>query len=232
MKTSSKRPPLYGPLLITLLLTLVAWVTRIDYAAADLFFNKADGVWFLKDKLVVELVYNLTPVPAFIIFGLSVIVLLGGIWKETWRKWRRQAFCWILAMAIGPGIVVNSIFKDWYGRPRPKHVVEYGGEMTFRPVWVVGVPGKAKSFPCGHASVGFYFMVGYFCYWRRNRRVAIRWMAAGLGAGVLLGLARMAEGAHWFSDVVWAAAFVYFISYAVAWGCGLLKKEEENHVIA
>ena len=51
-----------------------------------------------------------------------------------------------------------------------------------------------------------------------------------LTAGVIVGLARMASGAHWFSDVVWAGTFVYFISYGVASGCGLLKDQTESTV--
>ena len=230
-ENSRLRPPIVLPMLIALALTVIAWLTRIDHAGADLFFNEEYGVWFLKNELVVELIYELTPIPAFIIFGLSVIVLFGSIWKESWKKWRKQSLCWILVMALGPGLVVNAVFKDWYGRPRPKNVTEYGGKLEFCPVWVVGLPGKAKSFPCGHASVGFYFMTGYFCFWQRNRRVALRWMVAGLGAGTLLGLARMAEGAHWFSDVVWAGVFIYFISYLSAWACGLFKTEPEPTVL-
>lgn len=227
-KQKPTRPPIILPLLIILLLTVIAWLTRIDHFMAGIFFNEADKIWFLKHDLIITLIYEATPVPAFIVFGISVIVAITSIWKKTWRKWTRQAICLIVVMALGPGLVVNSIFKDWYGRPRPKQTVEYEGKMEFCPVWIIGHPGEAKSFPCGHASVGFYFMAGYFCWWRKNRRVARRWMAAGLGAGTLLGLARMASGAHWFSDVVWAAAFVYFISYGVAWACGLFKEPTES----
>lgn len=229
-KTNRSRPPVLLPVLITLLLTLLAWLTRIDLMAANLFFNETTGVWLFKKELLVKMVYEISPIPAFIIFAVSVVVALVSIWKKTWRRWTRQALCWILVMVLGPGLVVNTIFKDWYGRPRPKQIVEYGGKMEFCPVWVVGEPGEAKSFPCGHASIGFYFMAGYFCWWRRNRRIARRWLSTGLAAGVIVGLARMASGAHWFSDVVWAGTFIYFISYLSAWGCGLLKDQPENAI--
>lgn len=222
------RPPLLLPFLIALLLTVIAWLTRIDFATQDLFFNEQTSTWFLKSDLIVNLVYEILPIPAFIIFGVSALLVLGSIFAKSWRRWNRIAICWMLVMVLGPGLVVNSIFKDWYGRPRPKQTIEYGGEMEFRPVWVVGIPGEAKSFPCGHASVGFYFMAGYFCWWRRNRRIARRWLATGLSAGGILGFARMASGAHWFSDVIWAGAFIYFISYLSAWACGLLKDQTES----
>ena len=229
-KPQPSRPPLVLPLLIALLLTVIAWLTRIDFMWQDLFFTANSGSWFLKSDLIVYMIYEYTPIPAFAIFAISIIILLGSIWKKTWRRWNRIAICWMLVMALGPGLVVNAVFKDWYGRPRPKNVMEYGGEKQFCPVWVVGEPGVEKSFPCGHASVGFYFMAGYFCWWRRNRRAARRWMVAGLGAGTLLGLARMACGAHWFSDVVWAGVFIYFISYLSAWACGLLRDQPEQAV--
>lgn len=227
-KTRKEKPPVVFPLLIALMLTVIAWLTPIDFILADFFFNEETGTWFLKNDLVVKLIYDLSPIPAFIIFGVSTIVVLGSIWKKIWRRGIRTALCWMLVMALGPGLVVNAVFKDWYGRPRPKHVEEYGGKMEFCPVWVIGVPGKAKSFPCGHASIGFYFMTGYFCYWRRNRRAARIWLAVGLIAGTIIGMARMANGAHWFSDVVWAGVFMYFISYLSATVCGLLKEQPET----
>ncbi len=230
-KTERSRPPILLPLLITLFLTLLAWVARFDFIASNPFFNPDTGKWLFKNTLIETLIYEISPIPAFIIFFISLVVALGSIWKKAWRRWTRMAVCWILVMVLGPGLIVNAVFKDWYGRPRPNKVVEYGGQETFRPVWVVGeTPGKGKSFPCGHASIGFYFMAGYFCWWRKNRRRARRWLATGLTVGIIVGLARMAGGAHWFSDVVWAGTFVYFISYLSAWGCGLLKHQAESPV--
>ena len=231
MKASKRRParpPIVLPLLIALVLTAIAGLSRIDFTLADFFFNDVTGKWFLKSDLIVNLIYDLSPIPAFIIFGVSVLVMLVSIRRKSWRRWTRMAVCWILVMVLGPSLVVNTIFKDWYGRPRPKNVTEYGGKKQFCPVWVVGEPGESKSFPCGHASIGFYFMAGYFCWWRKNRRLACLWLGIGLTSGTLVGLARMACGAHWFSDVVWAGVFVYFISYLTAWACGLLKDPTES----
>jgi membrane-associated PAP2 superfamily phosphatase len=227
----NKRPAVFIPLLITLALTLAALAFNFDIRISNLFFHIETGTWLFKNTPVEKLVYDLSPIPAFILFGIGVIVALGSIWKKTWRRWIRVAVFWVLLMVLGPGLVVNAVFKDYYGRPRPKQICEYGGPMTFKPVWVPGTPGKGKSFPCGHASIGFYFLGGYFCWWRSNRRRARRWLAGGLIAGCAIGLARIAVGAHWFSDVIWAGTFTYFISYLLAAVCGLLKapaKCEEN----
>lgn len=222
------RPPIFLPLLITLGLTVFVWVTRIDFRVADLFFNETSNTWFLKSNRIVQWIYEFSPIPAMVVWVFSAVVALGSIWKKNWRRFTRRAICWMLVLALGPGLVVNFIFKDRYGRPRPKQVEQYGGKMTFCPVWVRGhETGKAKSFPCGHASIGFYFMAGYFCWWRRNRRRARGWLGTGLVAGSIVGLSRMASGAHWFSDVVWAGVFIYFLSYLSAWSCGLLRDQPE-----
>jgi membrane-associated PAP2 superfamily phosphatase len=225
-----RRPPVYVPLIVALFATLVTLFADIDFAVANLFYNHETGKWFLQRSLIEKAVYSLSPVPAFVVFFGGVIVALGSIWRKSWRRWTRGAVYWSLVMLLGPGLIVNAIFKDWYGRPRPTHVIEYGGTMSFCPVGVIGEPGRAKSFPCGHASIGFYFMAGYFYWWRKNLPRARWWLFAGLMAGWVIGFFRMAKGAHWFSDVVWSGTFVYFVSYLSAWGCGLLRSSAEDQL--
>lgn len=41
------------------------------------------------------------------------------------------------------------------------------------------------------------------------------WIAAGTSAGLLVGLARMAVGAHWLSDVLWAYPITLVSSWIV-----------------
>ena len=224
------RPPIYVPLLIALAATLVALVTHIDFAVSDLFYEETTGTWPYKHSVLQSVIYKFSPIPAIAVFAGGVIIALVSIWRKSWRRWTRGAIYWSLVMLLGPGLLVNALFKDLYGRPRPKQVIEYGGEMEFKPVWVVGTPGEAKSFPCGHASIGFYFMAGYFYWWRRDLQRARRWLLIGLIAGSVIGLSRIANGSHWFSDVVWAGAFMYFSSYLTAVACGLMKRRGDDRV--
>lgn len=233
LRQSTKRslPPLWTPLIIGIVLTVFVLLFNLDLQLADLFRTEG-GEWVWKGLAFERFIYKVSPVPAFVAFGLGTIVAIGSFWKTTWKRWRRIGLCLSLCMLLGPGLVVNGIFKEFYGRPRPKQTEQYGGKMEFRPVWVVGIPHKAKSFPCGHASIGFFFMAGYFIYFKRNHRTARRWLIFGLLYGALIGYARMARGGHWFSDVVWAAVFIYYTSYLSAWICGLLAPGEEQRAQA
>ena len=70
------------------------------------------------------------------------------------------------------------------------------------------------------------FMVCYcglpaFVLWRRNRKLAWRFVALGLALGSAIGLGRVAWGAHWVSDVIWSAGFIY-ITGLIVYGLFLL----------
>jgi membrane-associated PAP2 superfamily phosphatase len=221
-------PPALIPLAIGIVLSVLTLLLRLDRQFADFFYNAETRSWAWSGLLVERLIYKLSPVPAFLMFGGGALAALASIRVERLRSWRRTGLCFALCMLLGPGLVVNGVFKEFYGRPRPKQTTEYGGSMEFRPVWVVGIPRKAKSFPCGHASIGFFFMAGYFVWYKRNRKTAHAWLVFGLLYGSVIGLARMAKGGHWFSDVVWSAVFVYYTSYLSAWICGLLKPRENT----
>jgi membrane-associated phospholipid phosphatase len=41
-------------------------------------------------------------------------------------------------------------------------------------------------------------------------------LAAGIVFGVFVGLARIAKGAHWPSDVLWSFGVVYLVAYGLA----------------
>jgi lipid A 4'-phosphatase len=67
------------------------------------------------------------------------------------------------------------------------------------------------SFVSGHAAVGFALMSIGMLSIRKRRRF---WLAIGLIAGGAVGLARIAQGGHFFSDVVF--------SLIAVWGSHLL----------
>jgi len=74
----------------------------------------------------------------------------------------------ILSVLIGPGLIINAVFKDHWDRPRPGDVVEFGGMLQCTPAPLRGESGE--SFPCGHCSVGFLFASGWWL-WKRRRSV-------------------------------------------------------------
>ncbi len=219
MEDSSK--PVRDPLLIdlavvgallllgTLLFRLLPW----DLAVAGHFY--APGVhWPLAGAGWVKLGYRFGVLPAHIMGWGALGCFIASFWRAAWRPQQRALLLIFLCILLGPGLVVNVIFKDHWGRPRPNDLVQFGGKDTFLPV---GTPGHdGGSFPSGHASMGFALMAPYFVLRRRRARAAFAWLALGLAGGLFIGLARIAGGGHFASDVLWAGGMVYLVGAGLA----------------
>jgi hypothetical protein len=140
-------------------------------------------------------------------------VLAAGAVSRRFRRIRLVAVFITAAAVLGPGLIVNGVFKDNWGRPRPNQIAELGGTGVYLPPLRRGEPGKGKSFPSGHASVG-YMLGAFFLVWLR-RRPALAWsaLAGSVFLGTLIGVGRMAAGDHFLSDVIWA----WVIAFGIAW---------------
>ena len=123
-------------------------------------------------------------------------------------EWQRAAMLVLLGVAVGPGLLANALFKDHWQHPRPRDLIEFGGPLHYVPSPLIGTEGGA-SFPCGHCSVGFMFAAGWWIWRRRRPAWAVASLAGGLALGALLGVGRMAAGAHFLSDIVWSALLAF-----------------------
>jgi membrane-associated PAP2 superfamily phosphatase len=195
--------------------TVAFWTTRLDLAAADLFRTPCCS-WPLAEQQPWRFIYRYGVLSGLLLAAAAMVVLTVSYWhpRRLWRL-RRPSLFLVLVAAVGPGLLVNVAFKDHYGRPRPREVQELGGPERFLPVWVKGDDTQAKSFPCGHCSMGFYISTPYLVLRRRRRGLALAFLGAGLGLGLVLGTARMMAGGHFLSDVVWAGGMVWLTALAL-----------------
>lgn len=141
------------------------------------------------------------------------MVLVLSQYKKWLQKYRIYAVFIFLSIALGPGLVINSVFKPYWGRPRPREVVELGGKYPYRPFYIPEVGAQGKSFPCGHCSVGFTYAVFFWIFLRRRKVLAYCSLAGSTVFGVLMGVGRIAAGGHFFSDVVWAGLISWSICF-------------------
>lgn len=185
----------------------------IDLWAAGL-FHRPDAGFFLSHWAPVRAIYAGVPfLTDAIVIGvpaLYLVSLLRG--RPLWRIDGRATLFLLLALALGPGLVVNTVLKDHWGRARPSQVTELGGTQRFTPALLPAdqCPHNC-SFPAGHPAIGFYLVsFALLIPEPRRRRLAI---AAAVAAGAVVGLARMAEGGHFLSDVVFSG----FIVCGVSW---------------
>lgn len=167
--------------------------------------------WLGRESPFWDAVYHAAVWPANVVAGAALLVFLASFIRPALRRHRRSCAMLVLSLALGPGLLVNGVFKPALGRPRPRDVVEFGGTETYHPMPSIDLAGKGKAFPSGHASMGFYFFV-LVILWRKSRpRAARAAFASSLAAGGLIGLQRIVVGAHFPTDVIGAAGVGYLV---------------------
>lgn len=148
---------------------------------------------------------------AIVVVGAAALVV--GLASPARRRLVRAGGWWLLALLLGPGLLVNVALKDGWGRPRPRETVGFGGTQAFHQPWQ---PGVGHSLPSGHAAVPALLAVGAWLGLRRRRRLALVAAVAGGALTVWIGGVRMLAGAHWLSDVVWAIALAAAVALATS----------------
>ena len=195
------------PTVLLLILTILFRTLPWDLQLESIFYSSETG-WFAKDHGFWIGLYKYAYIPAFVLFAISALVLVAGLLIFRFKKFRKITLLIVLTMAIGPGLFVNLVFKDNWGRTRPRDVVEFGGTMPYYGALQPSLD-KGKSFPSGHASIAFFLFVPYFFLRKTNRKTALIFLQLGLCYGTLVGIGRMLQGGHFASDVIWSCGMVY-----------------------
>lgn len=193
------------------LATILVRLSDADMKISALFYRPgaAGGSWPVGERLPWRALNQAAPWLAVLLGLLGAALLVIGRLEPRRSAWSAHGLLILLTLLIGPGVVVNVLAKDHWRRPRPHRTEGLGGRYSYVPPLVTGPHGR--SFPCGDASVGFACGALYYAG-RRRRPVAARLcLAASIAAGLLIGVARVASGAHFLSDVLWGG----FLTWAV-----------------
>jgi len=204
------------PVAFLLVATVLIRAYGIDQRIAAWFFERSNEwatgygqPWiFLKH-------YGLT-----LTLGMSVgalVIFLASFAVNRFKPYRRAALYLTLVMMIGPGLIVNTVFKNNWERPRPLDLVELNGDDEFVDVWSLPVPGSGNSFPSGHVATAFYLFTPYFILRGRSTKWATAFLVAGIAFGLLMAYCRMLQGSHFLSDIIWAFGFVYLTALSLSY---------------
>jgi lipid A 4'-phosphatase len=189
---------------------------QLDLDIAAPFFHRAPPTlfaanaqpWVQHTREAARVVIALLVLPA-------VLAILG---KLIWPRRRmlieaRAAVFLIATLALGPGLLTNVVLKDHWGRPRPIDVQQFGGAYRFTPWWDPrgGCPDNC-SFIAGEPSGAFWTLAPAALAGPELLPLAY---GAALAFGVGVGALRIAAGAHFFSDVVFAGVFMYLLIWLV-----------------
>jgi lipid A 4'-phosphatase len=218
-----RHPAIWIPAALLATATVVFWCTDLDLAMVRPFFagNPSKEEPFQRFPLTNaqpwKTLYDWGVYPAWILgCGGLLVWIAGHIRALKIERWQGPGLYLALLLMIGPGILVNWVFKPCWSRPRPHAVTAFGGPRNFVPVLHLGDGEEDSSFPSGHAATGFYLMAPAMVCCRRRPRLAAAFLLLGLTYGTLIGAARIVAGAHFPSDVLWSAGIVYFTALALA----------------
>ena len=204
--------------------TLLCTVTGLDLRAAALFYRPGAG-FPIGDQQPWHALYRFGEYPAFAMGAVAALSLVAGFLLPPLARYRRRALFLVLLLVIAPGLLTNSLFKDHWGRPRPRQLDMFGGTMAFHEPWQPGPAPKNASFPAGHPTVAFYLSAPYFVLRRSHRRQGLIWLSGGILYGIVMGMARVIQGGHFVTDVIWSAGFVFLSALVLA---SLLRPDEES----
>jgi lipid A 4'-phosphatase len=187
----------------------------VDLWVSAQFWSAEDGFWIAKIAWL-QVLRDVLWKAMVVVFLVSVVAWpLSGLWRPVlWIPARAWAFSALLFL-IGPGLVVNAILKAFWGRARPAHVTEFGGEKTFTPaLQITDQCANDCSFVSGEGSgaVALALVTLVLTAAMRGKRAAraIRWVIWPLA---FVGLSmRIMMGRHFLSDSVFAALIVAAIA--------------------
>jgi len=218
----SSLPRPHDPIMLCLLAVLAfsalfRLFPAMDIAASEAFFRAGAGFPLSQEPLLKAFRKSSDLVLALLVTGL-IVTLAWGIARRGLSALvsaRRSVFL-IAALVIGPGLVVNGLFKSWWGRPRPVAVDVFGGEAPYQTVWQLSDWCQSNcSFVSGEASSAAWLVAATVLIPARLRPVLVPPVVL---YALLISLNRLAFGGHFLSDIVlsWAiSGLVFTILYRV-----------------
>lgn len=164
--------------------------------------------------------YDYGPFPGLFVAGVASTIFIFSYLFSYLKKWRYLCLILFLTMVIGSGFIVHGILKDYWGRPRPKQIIQFGGTEEYRPFYIPNFEssGNFRSFACGHCSAGFYFFSLVVLGRRlKNNLLFYGGIFLSLFLGISLSLTRIAQGGHFFSDTFATAIILWYTALICDW---------------
>lgn len=205
------RPRLFG-IPVALLILFFAFADLmlafpgIDLYVSGLFFTPDSG-FTMQGLSWEQFAYRSVPV-----LMVTVNLVLVALWlfnRISGRRLlrfdgRRLAFLLCL-LALVPGLLVNQLLKEHWGRARPVKLEQFGGHDRFTPAFVRS-DQRGGSFSSGHVAAAAYLIgVALMVFGPRSY-----WTLLAALYTALVAVARIAAGGHFLSDVATSAFLVLF----------------------
>jgi len=210
-------------ILFSILAVIFVSFPNLDIAFSELFYSKQNAFEIGQQTWALFFYHIVTYISYVLLLGLPALIVISffKIVPLIITKNRKRFIYLLLVLLMGPGLLVNTLFKNQWDRARPIEIEYFGGTKIHTPAFIISDQCNVNcSFVSGHASMGFFFIAFYWVTSTHRRR----WMFFGIVLGSLISLARIAQGGHFLSDVIFSFFSVYFVAQAIAYFYKPLKK--------
>ena len=197
-------------LVIMLALSIIFFLfPNIDITVSGLFFGQ-DGSFLAseQDWLIYFIRKMILPLLALLVFFIPIAAAVKQyiygekILNKPLRDWTFLFSC----LVLGTGVIVNSIFKSFWGRARPNDTLVFGGEQPFSIPWLnVDYCEANCSFVSGDVS---FFTLSLAILLIFNKQT---WNIFAYSAIILISLLRIMEGDHFLSDTIMSFIITYVV---------------------
>jgi membrane-associated phospholipid phosphatase len=206
--------------LIALTLAVFALWPGLDLSVAHVFYDRGGFIGHDRLERFGRDVFRVAPFVVLAAYIALYALRRAGV-ALFWAPSGLGVIFVIATLTVGPGLIVNLGLKDHAHRPRPVHVVEFGGPDEFRPWYRFDGACKANcSFVSGEAASGFWMVAPALVAPPPWRAPAV---AGALAFGAAASVLRLAFGGHFLSDVLLGgliALLVVFVARRLLWPRG------------
>lgn len=209
------------PFTATILFMLVVSVIFLIFPNLDIgvtqLFYAGNGIFPARQTPFFVKLRYLGPHIITWIAGISIAILLFKLALPRLKPLvdLRNPIFLLSTLIIGPGILVNAIFKNNWGRPRPVHIEQFGGNDAFVGVWdPTGVCRSNCSFVSGEGSSSMWLFALVFIApkaWRLPLGIIIAVFCLAFSAN------RVAFGGHFLSDTLLSWGMTMLVLLSVYW---------------
>lgn len=191
----------------------------LDVGTSALFYDVEAGFWvnaIPSLSVLREIIWN----TILLVFAAATLLWIWTAIRGPVAGISARVFGFVSTLyLLGPGLLVNGILKQYWGRARPANTVEFGGEALFTPALEITDQCASNcSFVSGEGAgaaalaISVWVLSGYISnpVWRwAVRGVAL--IAASFGVAM-----RVMKGRHFLSDSLFAVLFMLVLAVVLA----------------
>lgn len=209
-----KKPTI--PLVFIIFLAVIGFFSeQIDLYVSSYFFK--ENMFYLKDRKIFYMMNHIIP---------AILVLVSFVFLALWifKKIDKKKMSFVFgSMLVGPLLITNAFFKNFWGRARPYEISNFSGEKNFSHAFI---PSNQCSWDCsfisGHTAVAIWTLSLALIFPKKYRSFAI---ICSLIFTLLVATTRVVQGYHFLTDVLFAGVVNFYVVWAFYYSVYVEKKD-------